>query len=209
MTKRSKILALFLVFLFSLAISGIAQQQAEEKVVCPVCGHQFNKSGARATYEYEGKNYYFCSNVCKENFMKNPEKYLEKKEEMKAVYTCPMHPEVESDKPGKCPKCGMNLEKKMMPMEHVEASMHKEMMHQGQMDKMMMHKKGEEETRCPMIGATSCKDVEMIVDNIEDGITVKITSKNADVVKKIQEMAARMKEMHKKAEAEKEEVEKK
>jgi hypothetical protein len=25
------------------------------------------------------------------------------------VYTCPMHPEVTSDKPGKCPKCGMNL----------------------------------------------------------------------------------------------------
>jgi rubrerythrin len=25
------------------------------------------------------------------------------------TYTCPMHPEVTSDKPGKCPKCGMNL----------------------------------------------------------------------------------------------------
>lgn len=25
------------------------------------------------------------------------------------TYTCPMHPEVRSDKPGKCPKCGMNL----------------------------------------------------------------------------------------------------
>ena len=29
-----------------------------------------------------------------------------------ATYTCPMHPEVNSDKPGQCPKCGMNLEKK-------------------------------------------------------------------------------------------------
>ena len=27
----------------------------------------------------------------------------------KIVYTCPMHPEVISDKPGKCPKCGMTL----------------------------------------------------------------------------------------------------
>ena len=28
-----------------------------------------------------------------------------------ATYTCPMHPEVISDKPGSCPKCGMALEK--------------------------------------------------------------------------------------------------
>lgn len=24
-------------------------------------------------------------------------------------YTCPMHPEIIQDKPGNCPKCGMNL----------------------------------------------------------------------------------------------------
>jgi hypothetical protein len=29
-----------------------------------------------------------------------------------ANYACPMHPEVTSDKPGKCSKCGMDLEKK-------------------------------------------------------------------------------------------------
>lgn len=28
-----------------------------------------------------------------------------------AHYTCPMHPEVMSEKPGECPKCGMDLEK--------------------------------------------------------------------------------------------------
>jgi rubrerythrin len=27
----------------------------------------------------------------------------------KQLYTCPMHPEVISDKPGQCPKCGMTL----------------------------------------------------------------------------------------------------
>ena len=27
-------------------------------------------------------------------------------------YTCPMHPEVITDKPGKCPKCGMTLVEK-------------------------------------------------------------------------------------------------
>lgn len=25
------------------------------------------------------------------------------------LYTCPMHPEIVQDKPGNCPKCGMNL----------------------------------------------------------------------------------------------------
>jgi len=34
------------------------------------------------------------------------------KDDSYTIYTCPMHPEVESDKPGKCPECGMNLVKK-------------------------------------------------------------------------------------------------
>lgn len=35
------------------------------------------------------------------------------------IYTCPMHPEVTSDKPGECPKCGMNLvPKKSEQMNH-------------------------------------------------------------------------------------------
>jgi len=32
--------------------------------------------------------------------------------ETAAVYTCPMHSDVKSDKPGSCPKCGMDLIKK-------------------------------------------------------------------------------------------------
>lgn len=30
----------------------------------------------------------------------------------KAIYTCPMHPEVQQSTSGKCPKCGMALELK-------------------------------------------------------------------------------------------------
>jgi len=29
----------------------------------------------------------------------------------RVIYQCPMDPEEVSDKPGKCPKCGMDLEK--------------------------------------------------------------------------------------------------
>ncbi len=28
------------------------------------------------------------------------------------IYTCPTHPQIKSDKPGKCPICGMTLKKK-------------------------------------------------------------------------------------------------
>jgi transcription initiation factor IIE alpha subunit len=48
---------------------------------------------------------------------KHQMKTTQSKELAKEVYTCPMHPEVTSDKPGKCPKCKMNLEKKVVKMD--------------------------------------------------------------------------------------------
>lgn len=40
------------------------------------------------------------------------EKQSTTKEVTKVQYTCPMHAEVISDKPGDCPKCGMALVEK-------------------------------------------------------------------------------------------------
>jgi hypothetical protein len=37
----------------------------------------------------------------KNNYMNNTDSTIK--------YTCPMHPEIISDKPGRCPKCGMAL----------------------------------------------------------------------------------------------------
>lgn len=206
MTKHSKILALFLAFSFVLVLSGIAQEQAEKTVVCPVCCKEIKESEVKATYEHEGKTHYFCSEKCKEMFMKDPEKYTHKKVEMKEVYTCPMHPKVMSDKPGKCPECGMKLEKKMM---YKKKMMHKEKMHHKEKMYAHMEKKCEKKACCPMMDVMSYEDVEMNVENIKDGIAVKITSKNAEVVKKIQEKVAKMKAMcEKKKEVKKEEVKK-
>ena len=38
------------------------------------------------------------------------------------IYTCPMHPEIEQDQPGACPKCGMTLEPKSIGAEEEEQS---------------------------------------------------------------------------------------
>jgi FtsP/CotA-like multicopper oxidase with cupredoxin domain len=43
-----------------------------------------------------------------------------------ALYACPMHPEVKSDKEGKCPKCGMALVKQQQSQEIYSCPMHPE-----------------------------------------------------------------------------------
>ena len=52
----------------------------------------------------------------------------ENEKTIKVEYTCSMHPEVVSDKPGQCPKCGMNLIKKEVSTKKVvyTCSMHPE-----------------------------------------------------------------------------------
>ena len=36
------------------------------------------------------------------------------------IYTCPMHPDIEQDHPGECPKCGMTLEPKTVGIDEEE-----------------------------------------------------------------------------------------
>ena len=71
---------------------------------------------AAGSYEYDGQTYYFCSTHCLHKFKANPEAFLPpsptppSQAPAGAKYVCPMDPEVVSDKPGACPKCGMALE---------------------------------------------------------------------------------------------------
>lgn len=184
--KKTTWLALLLFVALGLAASAIAQQKADEKVVCPVSGETMLKSEAKASAVYEGKTYYFCCPGCKEKFLKDPKAYIAKQEAAKEVYTCPMHPDVKSDKPGKCPQCGMNLEKKAAdtPAAHAHGGMGMTM--------------GQKETGvCPMMDATGLPGATVISENTKDGITVKITAKDPETVKKLQEMGAKINEMHK------------
>ena len=41
----------------------------------PVCQMNVEESKAKATSNYQGKTYYFCSPACKEKFERNPGQY--------------------------------------------------------------------------------------------------------------------------------------
>ena len=62
----------------SFVLVAANQLQADETVKCPVSGKEIKKSDAKGTYEYDGKTYYFCCENCKEAFVKELEKYIEK-----------------------------------------------------------------------------------------------------------------------------------
>jgi len=77
-----------------------------------ICGMDVDKNKAIRA-EVSGKTYYFCCQKCKDKFLTGDPKKSNKADNSK--YTCPMHPEIEQDKPGDCPKCGMSLEPKAAP----------------------------------------------------------------------------------------------
>jgi Cu+-exporting ATPase len=96
------------------------EENGGEAAIDPVCGMTVDPTTAAATWEYQGKTYYFCCGHCLEKFKTEPAAYLSGKKQaptkaaLGSKYTCPMHPEVVQDGPGACPKCGMALEP-MMP----------------------------------------------------------------------------------------------
>jgi len=89
----------------------------------PVCGMVVNAEN-KLHLIHKGSTYRFCSEKCLHTFKDNPDKYLISTKPDKpsnlgadtAAYTCPMHPEIEQSEPGSCPKCGMALEQKGLPV---------------------------------------------------------------------------------------------
>ncbi|MDI1308070.1 MAG: heavy metal translocating P-type ATPase [Methylotenera sp.] len=105
----------------------------------PVCGMTVTEESPHVI-EHEGHPVYFCSAGCKTKFSAEPAKYegssqtssAKMDDEVSAehliafnsthvIYTCPMHPEVQQNLPGICPKCGMALEPEMPTIDEGES----------------------------------------------------------------------------------------
>jgi Cu+-exporting ATPase len=122
--------------------------EVELAEIDPVCGMKVLPEKAAASVNHAGRTWYFCAQGCKTKFEADPGKYdgsraappvsiggAPKTLTGSAQYTCPMHPEVLSPKPGACPKCGMALEptQPTAPPEHIEYTcpMHPQIVRDG------------------------------------------------------------------------------
>jgi Cu+-exporting ATPase len=87
----------------------------------PVCAMVVSKT-SEFSYAHADKQYFFCSEHCLQKFKEHPQQYLDNKispprdtDGKSDIYTCPMHPEIQQQGPGTCPKCGMALEPMGVP----------------------------------------------------------------------------------------------
>ena len=108
-------------------MQGEIENTDERGLTDPVCGMSVTEKSA-FHLKLNDKDFYFCSGGCHDKFQNDPDKYLNPKAEDSStyaddsgdlsseIYTCPMHPEVEQQGPGSCPKCGMALETKGIPV---------------------------------------------------------------------------------------------
>lgn len=79
-------LAAALLFLCVALLGGLAhaKEKKENQVICLVSGMQMDKKDMTEKHAYKGKTYTFCSKGAKDEFAKNPEKYLKK------TFVCPI-----------------------------------------------------------------------------------------------------------------------
>lgn len=90
------------------------------QVIDPVCGMSVDPQKTAHHASHAGSDYHFCSAGCREKFVADPQRYLNKaaapiaQDQPGTIWTCPMHPEVRQDHPGACPICGMALEPAMV-----------------------------------------------------------------------------------------------
>ncbi|GLQ90003.1 heavy metal translocating P-type ATPase [Dyella flagellata] len=92
----------------------------------PVCGMTVDPAATTHHAEHDGHTYHFCAASCRQKFVAEPALYLQERRVLQApvrgaIYTCPMHPQVQQDHPGDCPLCGMALEPMMPSLDEDDA----------------------------------------------------------------------------------------
>ncbi|MBI5433436.1 MAG: hypothetical protein HZA52_11460 [Planctomycetes bacterium] len=113
-------------YLAKLNAAASEQQRAQYPLAtCVVSGEKLGgEMGEPVEQVVSGRLLRFCCKPCIAKFEKDPVKFfalLERGNPAKAdagatgaagAYVCPMHADVVQAKPGRCPKCGMDLVKK-------------------------------------------------------------------------------------------------
>lgn len=98
----------------------------EKPFIDPVCGMKV-AANPEKKITHGGHDYFFCSVRCTEKFSADPDAYLNRDQAapqepapVGAIYTCPMHPQIQQAGPGSCPICGMALEPMMPSLDEEE-----------------------------------------------------------------------------------------
>ena len=90
--------------------------KASGSVTDPVCGMAVDPTTTPHVATHGGQHQYFCSAGCLAKFEADPAHYSTKagpavaSAPEGAIWTCPMHPEIQRPGPGSCPICGMALD---------------------------------------------------------------------------------------------------
>lgn len=95
--------------------------KSDKPGACPKCGMDLKKM------EMEKDSMKMKMNHS--NMEMNRDKMMMKDKQMAKMYVCPMHPEIKGEKPGSCPKCGMDLKKMEMKKDSMKMKMEKKKEH--------------------------------------------------------------------------------
>ena len=204
MKRNIRMIAIMAALAVVLVVGIAAQQQSADKAVDPVCGMTVVKATAKATFDYKGATYYFCSTGCKEAFAKEPEKYLKAQQAKTPAAGAPalmghmgqmaapagsagqmQHQSMEG--------CPMMSQGRGM-MSHGMGRMGMRPGHMGMPGRPMMMAPG-----LGQLFRLYGDKIEVAVENTKDGAALKVTSKDPEVVKAIQVHMAEHLAMMKKA----------
>ena len=101
-----------------------------DSLIDPVCGMTVSGDTDHHLI-HQGAKVLFCSDSCQQKFVEDPDRYLNPANSQLPIsgnspggspgtgsvsYTCPMHPEIQQQDQGSCPKCGMALEAAGQPV---------------------------------------------------------------------------------------------